>query len=149
MESTGKYKIVTGITNEHKTNPQNPKYFAKFVNDNIMSLGNTETEAIENLKKTYIEYKATNKLSSTHSDKVINPYVPTEKFQEYFNKGISIAFFEIINEDPYTQIDDEFTIQDLELSTEQIKIINDKFKLTIRQEDVVVDIFDRIKKSFA
>lgn len=144
--SEGKYKIVTGIF-DYKINPKNPKYFAKFLNDDVEVLGHTEDEAIEGLKKLYKEYKAKNKLFPSHSDQVLNPYVPTEKFQEYFDKGISIAFFELIEEDSYTQIDDEFTVQDLELSNKQIEIINDKYQLSVRPEDVVVDIFDRIKNS--
>lgn len=144
-----KYKIVTGITTVYKLNPENPKYFAKFVNDNIMCLGNTENEAIEKLKKLYEEYKSKNKLNSELSKKVLNTYISTEKFEKYFHKGISIKFFELIDEDPYTQIDDEYTIKDLELNSEQIELINLKFNIQIKEEDIVVNVFEQIEKNCA
>ena len=145
----GKYKIVTGITTEYKINSQNPKYFAKFVNDSMMCLGNTENEAIERLKKLYEEYKSKNKLHSILSNKVLNTFVPTEKFEKYFRMGISIDFFELIGEDPYTQIDDEYILKDLELNAEQIELINSKFNIQIKEEDIVVNIFEQIEKSCA
>jgi hypothetical protein len=145
----GKYRIVTGITTEYKINPQNPKYFAKFVNDNIMTLGHTENEAIERLKKLYEEYKSKNKLHTILSDQVLNPFVPTEKFEKYFRNGISIDFFELIGEDSYAQIDDEFTIKDLELNAQQIELINTKYNIQINEEDVIVNIFEQIEKSWA
>ena len=144
----GKYKIITGITTEYKINPQNPKYFAKFVNDNISCLGNTENEAFENLKKLYEEYKSKSRLHSIFSNKVLNPYVPTNKFEKYFNIGISSDFFEIIGLDPYTQIDDEYTIKDLDLNTEQIELIKSKLNLQIEEEDIVVNIFEKIEKNY-
>ena len=149
MTFLGKYKIVTGITTEYKINPQNPKYFAKYVNDNAMILGNTELEAIENLKKLYTEHKRKNKLCSIFSQKVLNTYVPKEKFEKYFSLGVSINFFELIGEDPYSQIDDEFTVKDFELNQEQIAIVNSTYSLNIQPEDFLVDIFEQIKKSCA
>jgi hypothetical protein len=143
----GKYKIVTGVTTEYKINPQNPKYFAKFVNDNIMTLGQTEYEAIERLKKLYEEYKSKNKLHTILSNKVLNTFVPTEKFEKYFRSGISIDFFELIGEDSYMQIDDEFTIKDLELNAQQIELITTKYNIQVKEEDVIVNIFEKIEKS--
>jgi len=143
----GKYKIVTGITTEYKINPQNPKYFAKFVNDNIMTLGHSKDDAIERLKKLYEEYKSKNKLYPILSNKVLNTFVPTEKFEKYFHNGISIDFFELIGEDAYTQIDDEFTIKDLELNTQQIELINTKYNIQVYEEDIIVNIFKQIEKS--
>ena len=143
----GKYKIITGITTEYKINPQNPKYFAKFVNDNIMTLGHTEDEAIERLKKLYEEYKSKNKLYPILSNQVLNTIVPTEKFEKYFRNGISIDFFELIGEDSYIQIDDEFTVKDLELNAQQIELINTKYNIQVNEEDIIVNIFERIEKS--
>lgn len=145
----GKYKIVTGITTEYKINPQNPKYFAKFVNDHIMTLGHTEEEAIKRLKKLYEEYKFKNKLHCILSKQVLNAFVPTEKFEKHFDNGISIDFFELISKDPYTQIDDEFTIKDLELDTQQIELINTKYNIEVNEEDIIVYIFEQIEKSQA
>ncbi|OYQ39660.1 hypothetical protein [Flavobacterium aurantiibacter] len=145
----GKYRIVTGITTEYKINPQNPKYFAKFVNDNIMTLGHTEDEAIERLKNLYEEYKSKNKLHPILSDQVLNPFVPKEKFEKYFLNGISIDFFELIGEDSCTQIDDEYNIKDLELSTQQIELINTKYNIQVNEEDIIVNIFEQIEKSWA
>ena len=143
----GKYKIVTGINTEYNINPQNPKYFAKFVNDNIMTLGHTEDEAVERLKKLYEEYKSKNKLHSILSNQVLNTFVPTEKFEKYFSNGISIDFFELIGEDSYTQIDDEFTIKDLELNAQQIEQINKKYNIQVNEDDIIVNIFEQIEKS--
>ena len=143
----GKYKIVTGITTEYKINPLNPKYFAKFVNDNIMTLGHTEDEAIERLKKLYEEYKSKNKLYPILSNQVLNTIVPTERFAKYFRNGISIDFFELIGEDSYTQIDDEFTVKDLELNAQQIELINTKYNIQVNEDDIIVNIFERIEKS--
>ncbi|MBP7500569.1 MAG: hypothetical protein KA796_12000 [Chryseobacterium sp.] len=144
----GKFKIVTGITTEYKINPQNPKYFAKFVNDSIMCLGNTENEAVERLKKLYEEYKSKNRLYSNLSNKVIKTFTPTEKFEKYFHNGISIDFFELIGKDPFTQIDDEYIIKDLELNIEQIQLIKVKFNIQIKREDAVVNIFEQIERSY-
>ncbi|WP_027388381.1 hypothetical protein [Chryseobacterium gregarium] len=143
----GKYKIVTGITIEYKINPQNPKYFAKFVNDNIITLGHTEEEAIERLKKLYEEYKFKNKLHSILSKQVLNTFVTIEKFEKYFHNGISKDFFELIGKDSYTQIDDEFTIKDLELDAQQIELINTKYNIQVNEEDIIVNIFEQIEKS--
>ena len=142
-----KHKIVTGITTEHEHNPDNPKYFAKFVNDNLICLGNTENEAIEKLNALYKEYKAKNKLHSSNSEQVLNTNVSTEKFEKYYQLGISVDFFERINEDPHTQIDDESTVKDLELSSDQIELINSIYNLKIKEEDIVVTIFEQIENS--
>ena len=147
MENTGKYTIVIGITTEYKINPQNPKYFAKFINDDLMCYGHTEAEAVEHLKRTFTEYKEKNKLFPPSSAKVLNPYVSTEKFDSYFYSGLSYKFFELIGEDGDVQLDDETTIKDLELTAEQIEILNEKYQLNIRQEEIVVNIFERIHKS--
>jgi hypothetical protein len=145
----GKYKIITGITAEYKINSKNPKYYAKFVNDNIMTLGHTENEAVERLKKLYEEYKSKNKLHSILSNKVLNTFVSREKFEKYFNNGISIIFFELIGEDPYSQIDDEFTIKDFELNDQQIELIKTEYNIKVEKEDIIVDVFERIEKSCA
>ena len=147
MKSTGKYEIITGITNVYKINPANPKYFAKFINDNIMCLGNTENEAINRLKKLYEEYKRKNKLHGLLSKQVLNASVSIEKFEKYMNT--SIEFFELIGEDPYCQIDDEFTVEDFEFNEEQIRIIKKKYGRDIQPENYLVDIFEKINKSSA
>lgn len=147
MKFLGKYKIVTGITTQYKINPQNPKYFAKYINDNIMCLGNTETEAIENLKNLYIEYKRKNKLHSPLSEKVLNSYVSTEKFEKYI--GISHNFFDFIGEDPDMQINDEFKVSDFDIEDNMLEKLKLEYKIDIKQEDLLVDVFEKIEKSCA
>jgi hypothetical protein len=149
MEHTDKYTIVTGITTEYKDNPQNPKYFAKFINDDLLCYGRTEAEAVEHLKRTFTDYKEKNKLFPPSFDKVLNSHVSREKFEIYFYNGISFNFFELIGEDGDIQLHDETTIKDLELTFEQIQILNQKYQLNITQEDIVVDIFACIHKGCA
>ena len=147
MKFLGKYKIVTGITTQYKINPQNPKYFAKYINDNIMCLGNTETEAIENLKNLYIEYKRKNKLHSPLSEKVLNSCVLTEKSEKYI--GIAHNFFDFIGKDPDTQINDEFTVSDFDIEDIMLEKLKLEYKIDIKQEDLLVAVFEKIEKSCA
>ena len=147
MRSRGKYRIVTGITTEYKINPENPKYFAKFVNDNISCYANTEKEAIEGLKKLFDEYKVKNKLHGLMSNKVLNAHVSTERSEKYLST--SMSFFGLIGEDDCIQIDDEYTVEDFEFSKEQIELINTTYGLNIQPEDILVDIFEKINKSNA
>ncbi len=147
MEFTGKYTIVTGITSEYKINPQNPKYYAKFLNDDVKCLGITEFEAINNLKRTYLEYKAKGKLFPETSIQVLNTYTSAEKFHKYCETAIYSDFFKLLGEDPDMEIDDEFTLKDLEINASQIKMIKSKYNLTVHPEDTVVNIIEAISKS--
>ncbi len=55
-------------------------------------------------------------------------------------------FFDLIQEDRYSQIDDEYTVEDFELSEDQIELINLTYGLKIQPEDLLVDIFEQINK---
>jgi hypothetical protein len=144
MNFIGKYKIVTGITSEYKMNPENPKYFAKFINDNVQCLGNTEYEAIERLKILYEKYKIKNKLFPFYSEKVLNPYVSKLKYGKYFASDIYVEFFDLIEEYPWEQFDDEFTLGDLDLSDDKIESINHKYNIKVSREDLLFDILEQI-----
>lgn len=141
-----KYRIVTGITQEYLYNPANPKYYAKYVNDDIMCYGNTESEAIERLKELYLEYKKKRKIYPFFSNKVIDASVSIVKFEKHFGSKTYTDFFELLNKDPNSQIDDEFTIEDLELSKDQIELINSQYQLNVQPEDFLVDLFEEISK---
>jgi len=146
MKYSGKYKIVTGITAEFKINPENPKYFAKFVNDHVLVSDNSEKDAVERLKILYEDYRRKNKLHSRLSNQVLNPYVSTIKFDRYSN--IAMQFFGLIGEDDCIQIHDEYTVEDFELSKEQILLLNSTYGLDIQSEDLLVDLFEKIGETY-
>ncbi len=147
MKFIGKYKIVTGINREYRINPQYGKYFAKYVNDDVVCIGNTETQAIENLKNLYTEHKRRNRLCSPFSEKVLHSYVSTKRSEKYM--GIANDFFNFIGEDPDSQIDDEFTVNDFGIENHMLEMLKLEYRIDIQPDDLLVDVFEQIKKSCA
>ena len=112
-----------------------------------MCLGNTETQAIENLKNLYTEHKRRNRLCSPFSEKVLHSYVSTKRFEKYM--GIATDFFNFIGQDPDSQIDDELTVNDFGIEDYILEKLKLEYRIDIKQDDLLVDIFERIEKSCA
>lgn len=122
---------------------KNVAYSAKFTNGAQTTLGSTPEEAIERLRVFFDEYKKTKRLPIPRTDQRFQ--VPgNKKFEKYW--GVAANFFEFIGEDPYTQIDDEFTVSDFAIENDMIEKIKAEYEIDIKQEDFLVDIFERIHK---
>ena len=110
MKFTGKYTIITGVTSAYKINPENPKYFAKFINDNISCYGHTENEAVKALKELYQDYKNKNKIHGISSNQVLNISISLERFEKHSTSNNWANFLNLIGESPDAYIDDESTV---------------------------------------
>jgi predicted RNase H-like HicB family nuclease len=123
--------------------PKDVNYSAKFTNGPQTTLGSTPEEAIERLRIFFDEYKKNKRLPIPGTGQHFQ--VPSDKkFEKY--AGIAANFFEFIGEDPYTQIDDQFTISDFDIGNGMIEKIKLEYRIDIEQGDFLVDIFERIKK---
>ena len=89
------------------------------------------------------EYKKTKRLPIPWTGQRFQ--VPdNKKFEKYW--GVAVNFFDFIGEDPYTQIDDEFTVSEFGIENDMIEKIKAEYGIDIKQEDFLVDIFERIHK---
>jgi hypothetical protein len=124
----------------------NVSYSARFKNGPQTTLGSTPEEAIERLRTFFDEYKKSKRLPIPGTGQRFQ--VPSnKKFEKYL--GIAANFFEFIGEDPYTQIDDEFTVNDFDIENDMIEKIKSEYGIDVKQDDLLVDIFERIKKTIA
>ena len=117
------------------------KYFAKFTNGSVITLGSTPEEATQRLKDYFNEYKKNKRLPRPGTPaRFLNP--ATKKSEKY--ETVAMHFFRLIGEDQFTQIDDEFTVGDFQLSSNSIKKIEQRFGIRVKDDDILVDIFEQI-----
>jgi hypothetical protein len=122
---------------------KNVAYSAKFTNGPQTTLGSTPEEAIERLRVFFDEYKKTKRLPIPWIGQRFQ--VPdNKKFEKYW--GVAVNFFDFIGDDPYSQIDDEFTVSEFGIENDMIEKIKAEYGIEIKKEDFLVDIFERIHK---
>lgn len=140
------YPLETWINSEASQN--DIKFGAKFTNwHTLIAHGNSNYEAIENLRTTFKEYSKENKLPRPGS-KVSFQFAESSKIElyeeiaiDFFDKIIGISYYECFVSDYSTLFD--FGLDD----DETIKKIESMYRIKPDSDLVLADIFELINKA--
>lgn len=130
-----------------EANQSEIKFGAKFTNwQTLIAHGNSNSEAVENLRKSFNEYSQKNKLPRPGS-KVSFELATSSKIDlyeeiaiDFFDKIIGINYFDCFISDYSTLFD--FGLDDEE-TIEKIKIV---YKIEPDSDLILADIFEKISK---